>query len=187
MMITITGSPCSGKSTVARVFTEKYNFESMSTGKILRQMAQENGMDIVEFQKVLNNDKSIDLKIEDMQREIGRTRIQDDLLLDSRLGWFCVPDSFKVYVTIPDHEMARRFLADTEREGDIKVETEEDALKALNYRRNQEVERYKKTYGIDLTDANNYDLVVENYRRTPEETAEIIYSEYKKYVEKHSK
>ena len=128
MMITLAGAPCSGKSTVAKTFALKYNFENISTGKLIRKMAEDMGLDIIQMQTVLNNDKSIDAKIEDMQKEMGKSRINDNLLLDSRLGWYCVPESFKVYVTIPEMEMARRFLQDNERENDQKVETVEEAL-----------------------------------------------------------
>ena len=182
MMITITGVPCSGKSTVAKTFASKYNFEYMSTGGIVRQMAKDRGIDIVEMQKVLNEDESIDRKIEDMQIDLGKTRIDDNLILESRLGWYCVPKSFKVYVTIPAEEMAKRFLNDTERENDKLVNSLDEALKVLNYRRDQEVARYKKYYGVDLADYNNYNLVVENYGKTPEETAEEIYEAYKKFL-----
>lgn len=184
MMITLAGAPCSGKSTVAKTFALKYNFENISTGKLIRKMAEDMGLDIIQMQTVLNNDKSIDAKIEDMQKEMGKSRINDNLLLDSRLGWYCVPESFKVYVTIPEMEMARRFLQDNERENDQKVETVEEALDCLNYRRNQEIERFKKTYGVDLSDTNNYDLIVENYGKTPEETADEIYRAYKEFITK---
>ena len=115
MMITVAGAPCSGKSTVCKLFALKYNFEHISTGNLIRKMAEKMGLDIIEMQEVLNTDKSIDAKIEDMQKEIGKTRINDNLLLDSRLGWYCAPESFKVYITIPEEEMARRFIKDTGR------------------------------------------------------------------------
>lgn len=184
MMITVAGAPCSGKSTVCKLFALKYNFEHMSTGNLIRKMAEKMGLDIIEMQEVLNTDKSIDAKIEDMQKEIGKTRINDNLLLDSRLGWYCAPESFKVYITIPEEEMARRFIKDTERENDKKVDSLEEALKVCNFRRDQEIERFKNTYGVDLSNTSNYDLVVENYNKTPEQTVDEIYKAYKEFVSK---
>ncbi len=187
MILTITGAPCSGKSTVARMLELKYGFDRMSTGKIVRDMAKERGIDIVEMQEVLNADPTIDQKIEERQKQIGIERADDKLIMEARLAWYAVPHSFKVYVTIPEDEMAKRFLADGERAGDNDkvVSTIEEASEILAYRKNQEIERYKKIYNVDLSDMSNFDLVVENYNKTPEQTADEIYEAYKKYAKKN--
>ncbi len=183
MMITITGAPCSGKSTVAKIFALKYGFEVFSTGNFVREMAKERGIDIVEMQGVLNSDPTIDKKIEEMQIQMGKDRLKDNIILESRLGWFCVPKAFSVYVTIPEDEMARRFLSDQERKNDRTVTNVQEAKDVLNYRKNQETERYKSIYGINLSDTNNYNCIVENYNKTPEQSADEIYEAYLKYIE----
>ena len=187
MILTITGAPCSGKSTVARMLELKYGFDRMSTGKIVRDMAKERGLDIVQMQEVLNADPTIDQKIEERQKQIGIERADDKLIMEARLAWYAVPHSFKVYVTIPEDEMAKRFLADSERENnnDKPVSSVEEAREVLAYRRTQEIERYKKIYGVDLSDMSNFDFVAENYNKTPEQTADEIYEAYKKYVKKN--
>ncbi|MBP3631162.1 MAG: AAA family ATPase [Clostridia bacterium] len=187
MILTITGAPCSGKSTVARMLELKYGFDRMSTGKIVRDMAKERGLDIVQMQEVLNADPTIDQKIEERQKQIGIERADDKLIMEARLAWYAVPHSFKVYVTIPEDEMAKRFLADSERENnnDKPVSSVEEAREVLAYRKTQEIERYKKIYGVDLSDMSNFDFVAENYNKTPEQTADEIYEAYKKYVKKN--
>ena len=185
MILTITGAPCSGKSTVARMLELKYGFDRMSTGKIVRDMAKERGIDIVEMQEVLNADPTIDQKIEERQKQIGIERANDKLIMEARLAWFAVPHSFKVYVTIPEDEMAKRFMLDTTRENDREVENVEEAREVLAYRREQEIERYKKTYGINLSDMSNFDCIVENFNKSPEQTADEIYEAYLKYIKKN--
>ena len=184
MILTITGAPCSGKSTVARMLELKYGFDRMSTGKIVRDMAKERGLDIVEMQEVLNADPTIDQKIEERQKQIGIERADDKLIMEARLAWYAVPHSFKVYVTIPEDEMARRFLQDSERENDREVSSIEEAREVLSYRRGQEIERYKKIYGIDLSDMSNFDYVAVNYEKSAEQTADEIYEAYKKQLKK---
>ena len=184
MILTITGAPCSGKSTVARMLELKYGFDRMSTGKIVRDMAKERGLDIVEMQEVLNADPTIDQKIEERQKQIGIERADDKLIMEARLAWYAVPHSFKVYVTIPEDEMARRFLQDSERENDREVSSVEEAKEVLSYRREQEIERYKKIYGIDLSDMSNFDYVAVNYGKSAEQTADEIYEAYKKQLKK---
>ena len=187
MILTITGAPCSGKSTVARMLELKYGFDRMSTGKIVRDMAKERGIDIVEMQEVLNADPTIDQQIEERQKQIGIERANDKLIMEARLAWYAVPHSFKVYVTIPEEEMAKRFVQDSERasDNDRVVATAEEAKNVLAYRREQEIERYKKIYGINLADMSNFDYVAENYGKTAEECADEIYEAYKKYVKKN--
>lgn len=187
MIITITGALCSGKSTIARMLELKYGFDRIGTGKIVRDMAKERGLDIVQMQEVLNTDPTIDQQIEARQKQIGIDRAKDKLIMEARLAWYVVPHSFKVFVTAPEEELAKRFIADKERENDKKANSVEEAMEVLKYRSEQEVERFKKTYGIDITDMSNFDYVAENYGKTPEETADEIYEAYKKFVKKNKK
>ena len=50
----------------------------------------------------------------------------------------------------------------------------EDALKKLQERRESEIQRYKKFYGVDITDMSNYSLVIDTTGKAPEDVAEEI-------------
>ncbi|MBI2133066.1 nucleoside monophosphate kinase, partial [Candidatus Woesearchaeota archaeon] len=56
MIITISGVPGSGKSTVARVVAGKMNLKHISVGDILREIARSRGMTILEISKLAEED-----------------------------------------------------------------------------------------------------------------------------------
>lgn len=179
MIITISGVPCSGKSSAIEIFKNKYGFESISTGEIYRKEAEKANMSVLEFNKN-NRDMDIDHRIDNRSIEIGKNRIHEDIIFDSRMAWFFIPNSFKVFLTIPSEVMAKR-LFDSNRDSNEKHGTIRDSERSLIERFNSENARYMKLYGVDNTNLKNYDLVIDNTDLTPEETAEIIFKEYQKY------
>ena len=102
MHITITGRLGSGKSTVAKILVEKHGYTYYSTGNIMRELAQEAGISILEYNRRCVGDPTEDRKIDDRTREVAiRMREQgENLIFDSRMAWFFAPDTFKVYVTV---------------------------------------------------------------------------------------
>ena len=56
------------------------------------------------------------------------------------------------------------------------------AKKDIQYRYEQENMRYLKTYNVRRDDMNNYDLVIDTTDKLPEDVADIILSEYKKWL-----
>ena len=183
MIITLTGKPCSGKGTVGKLFCEKYKFEYLSTGQISRKMSvKHNYKNVLEFQQKHKNIKDIDKLVDSKTVEIGKTRLNDNILFDSRLAWHFIPKSFKVFLDI-DWLTAGERLVKAEREEE-NVETIEEAVDVLKTRWNEENTRYLSLYNVDNTDISKYDLVISSENRTPEEIVEIINKEYKKFMKK---
>ena len=60
MHITLTGNLGSGKSTIAKIMSEKYGFEIYSTGSIIRELAKERGLSVLEMNKLMQQDNSFD-------------------------------------------------------------------------------------------------------------------------------
>ena len=184
MIITLSGVPCSGKGTCVSILKNKYVFDSISTGDLYRQEAKKVGMDVLEFNQK-NKDYDIDKKIDDMSKEIGKKRKDDKLIFDSRMAWFFVPYSFKVFITIPHDVMAER-LYNSDRDIKEKSSSKEEAKRRLISRFDEENKRYRLLYGVDNTNLGNYDFVIDNSNMTPEETADAIYDEYKKFCIKNN-
>lgn len=181
MIITLTGKPCSGKGTVGKLFCEKYNFEYLSTGQIFRELsAKHNYKSVLEFQQKHKNIKDVDKLVDSKTVEIGKTRLNDNIIFDSRLAWHFIPKSFKVFLDI-DWFTAGERLVKAEREEE-NVETFEEAIEVLKARWNEENARYLSLYNVDNTDMSKYDLVIFSADKSPEEIVEIIYKEYKKFM-----
>ena len=182
MIITITGKPCSGKGTVGKLFCEKFNFEYLCTGDMFRNLAKEYGYEtVLDFQQNYPDIEKIDNIIDDKTTQIGITRKNDNILIDSRLAWNFVPNSYKVFIDV-DWDVAGKRLVNAGRQNE-QASTAEEATKTLQERWKAENERYTKIYNINNLNSNNYDLVISSSNLTPEEIADKIYENYKKFMQ----
>jgi cytidylate kinase len=169
--ISISGDLGSGKSTVCRYLKEKYGLNVYSIGRIQRSLAQKYNMDVLAFNKYMETHPEIDEEIDTELTKIGR--LDQDMVLDSRMAWHFVPDSFKVYLTVEIDEAARRIMND--QRGKIETYSSiEDAKESLIARKKCENLRYITKYGVDCSDMSNYDLIIDTTSITPEQVAEKI-------------
>lgn len=99
-------------------------------------------------------------------------------------GWYAVPESFKVYLTVNIDEAAKRAFNDEKRKATENFRTIEEQKQDLIIRYNLENERYYKLYNVKKADLSNYDLVLDTTEGNPEKQAEKIIEEYKKWLEK---
>jgi cytidylate kinase len=106
--------------------------------------------------------------------------VNDGLILDSRLGFYCQPKAFKVYLDVSDEEAARRIFGDKERTGDAYNSLQ--AVQDATEKRNQDdIHRYKELYNIDLSDKANFNLVVDTDGKIPQQVAEEIISVFTQF------
>lgn len=184
MLITITGKPCSGKSTTAKMFAEKHGFSRIGVGDMFKEEAKKRGMNAEEFNALCMSDPSYDFFIDNKTAEMGKEFEGKDYIFDSRLAWHFVPKSFKVFVDLSDDEMANRLVL-SDRTGKEKYDSFDEAKRTLLARENLERERYKKIYGVDIYDVTNFDYVTSSENKTPEEVVEEIWKAYLNFVKKH--
>ena len=184
MHITITGKLGSGKSTVAKKLVELYGFEIFSTGAILRAAAAERGMDVLELNKELSakldSDRSMDDLIDNTTIRVASERKDDKLIFDSRMAWHFVPGSFKVFVTVDPRVAAERVMKDP-RPGEPAEDIDELCAELIE-RSKVEQSRFQTLYGVDYYDYNNYNLVVDSSRRTPDEIVALIWEGFNAYM-----
>ena len=185
MHITITGKLGSGKSTVAKKLVEQYGFEIFSTGAILRAAAAERGMDVLELNKELSakldSDRSMDDLIDNTTIRVASERKDDKLIFDSRMAWHFVPDSFKVFVTVEPRVAAERVMKDP-RPGEPAEDIDELCAELVE-RSKVEQSRFMQLYGVDYYDYNNFNLVVDSSRRTPDEIVALIWEGFNAYMQ----
>jgi len=156
VIVTLSGEPGAGKSTCARGICRSLSLKHYSTGDLMRQLAHERGMNIQEFSRVAEKDRSIDEELDTRQKKLGET--EDDFVIDGRLSAFFIPHAVKVFLTSDLTERARRvYFADraSERSG-----SEEEARRMLVDRQDSELRRYRDWYGLNPYDPAHYDIVV---------------------------
>lgn len=179
-IISLAGELASGKGVVSKIITEKLNYGIYRNGEYFRKLAKENNMDVTTFNKYVANHPEIDFAIEKSAAEYAKTH--DEFVIDARLGWYAVPESFKVYLTVDINEAARRAFYDEKRKETEKFETIEEQKQDLITRYKLENERYWNLYKVRKEDLSNYDLVLDTTEGKPEKVADRIIEEYKKWL-----
>ncbi len=177
MHITLTGNLGSGKSTLSKILEAEYGYEIFSTGKVIRQIAEEQGVSVLEMNKLMEKDHKYDHMIDDTTARISREQKDKKILFDSRLAWNFVEESFKVFLSVSLPVAASRVLADASRGQVESYKSVEECMASLKDRAATEDRRYKDIYGIEYFNYANYNLVLDSSDCTPDILAKILVDE----------
>ena len=169
-IIVMSGDIGSGKSSVATALKQFTGFDIIGTGTIQRAIAKRRGLTTLELNKISQTDRSIDDEIDSYVVELGKT--QDHLILDSRLAWHFIPESFKVFLAVDTVVGAERvFNASRNDENNLSLQvTLENNLK----RQAIEDQRFHQLYNVNFRKYGNYDLIIDTSFTTPEVIAQKI-------------
>jgi predicted cytidylate kinase len=173
MIITISGKPGSGKSTVAKIIAAKLGLNKYSIGDLRGKMALDRGITIDELNEVGEKEDFTDKKADEYQEKLGKD--EDNFVIDGRLSYYFIPHSIKIFLDVDDYVGAQRIFS-------IKREDEEqeDSIEELKNRLSKRVEsdhkRYQKYYSIDFEDKVNFDIIIDTTDISTEKTADKILS-----------
>lgn len=165
--ISLAGDLGSGKSTVSHILTERLHLDYYSTGTVVRGMAAERGMTVVEFNEFMEKDPAFDRMIDD--RLVALSDDPRGLIIDSRMAFHFVRDTFRVYFSTELETSAARILS--AKRAEESFSTLEEMAENIRRRKMSERKRYKDFYGVDCKDLFQYALVVDTTYATPEEVA----------------
>lgn len=187
-LITIAGKLGSGKSSTAKMISQILNYKHYSTGDFMRSIANDRKISLAELGKIAETDDSIDKILDDHNLEIGK---MENVVLDSRLGFYFIPESFKVFLELDPEIAAERILEDKKINPNRHTEatglfnTKESVVEKINNRLLSERKRYKELYGIeDQTAHDNFDLVIDTSKIPVEEVSQKIIEEYNNWLNK---
>lgn len=182
-IITIAGKLGSGKSSTAKMIAEILGYKHYSTGDFMRAIANERGISLAELSTLAESDSSIDKELDDHNLEIGK---MENIVLDSRLGFFFIPNAFKVFLELDPSIASERILEDKKSNANRSTEaansfdTKESIMESINTRLLSERKRYKELYDIDnLTAHDNFDLVIDTSITPLANVSQKIINEYK--------
>lgn len=179
-IISLAGDLGSGKSTVASLICEKLNYPIHRNGDYFRKLGMEMGMSVTEFNEYVKEHPEIDNEIEKSARKAADEN--EKLIIDARLGWYAVPESFKVYLTVDINEAARRAFNDENRKNSENFKTLEEQKNDLEKRFKLENERYYTVYGVHKEDKSNYDFILDTTNINKEEVVEIIIKAFEEWL-----
>jgi cytidylate kinase len=152
----------------------------------MRAMANKRGISLAELSLIAENDSSIDFEIDDYCKELGN---KENIVLDSRLGFFFIPDAFKVFLELDPSTASERILIDKKsnanrhNEAAGSFDTKESIMESINARLLSERKRYKELYNIeDLTAHENFDLVIDTSKIPLVDVSNKIIEEYNSWL-----
>jgi cytidylate kinase len=189
MIITISGKPGSGKSTVAERLAADLGYRRYYVGAMWREAARARGMNITEFGALANRDSSIDIAFEKKIEELGQR--ENNFVIESRTAWHFIPHSIKIFIEVSDNEGARRIWGAIQKKNSNDRSEEKHltslaaVLESVRDRISKETVRYQKYYGIDIFDRGNYDLYQDATSLDPEQEYGAVLGFVKKRLEKN--
>jgi cytidylate kinase len=137
----------------------------------MRQLAEERGMTILELSRTAEDGDSIDREIDARTVRLGEEG--EDFVIDARLGWHFLPNSFKVFLEVDPEVAAQRIYA-AGRASEHENTDLDGTRRAIESRTQSEVARYRDYYGLDYGDHDNYDLVIDTSDKGVDEVVELI-------------
>jgi len=172
LIVTISGPPGSGTSTLVSKISEQRDWNSINGGDVFREEASRRGLTVEELSSEAKEDLDVDRRLDSLLQE-KMTSPDCPEIVESRLsGWWAQKNSLeclRVWVEVSDDVRAKRIQ---KREGG----SFEKCLEKSIQRQSDDKERYMVLYGIDLDDLSPYDLVVDADDKGEDEVFEIVNS-----------
>lgn len=184
-IITISGKPGSGKSSTADRVAELLGYTRHSSGDMVRKFLASQHMTLEEYNERAENEHELDEIVDEKLRDL---REHKDIVVDSRLGFYWIPESFKVYLDLDlDTATARIFKDATSNASRRAVGTSTTSLttvaRQVRDRMNEEQARFRSVYGVDPFNKEHFDLIIDTSRNDPQSVAITIFDYYKKWLE----
>lgn len=181
MIITLWGKCWAGKGTLAKRLAEHLGYTIISIGDIKRALALKLWITILERDQIgwHNPEKARehDLQFEEYQQSLD---LEENIILDSRLWFYCQPNGFNIFLNVSDTVGAERIFEE-KRLHDAN-ESLEHVLQTNQTRNSSQQQAYKKLYNIDLFAMQHYDLVIDTSDKKPDEVFAVCLQGFHHWV-----
>lgn len=182
-IITLSGKPGSGKSSTADKVAELLGYTRHSSGDMVRQILKKKHMTLEEYNELAEEEHDLDALVDDKLRSL---RDENDIIVDSRLGFYWIPESFKVYLDLNlDVATARIYkdiVSNSRRSGEGGNQSLPSVARSVRERMENERARFRSMYGVDPYNLRNFDLVIDTSRHTPQSVALTVFDNYKDWL-----
>lgn len=184
MIITISGTPGSGKSTITKNLEKLFeNSQRIYVGGIRRGMARKRGMNLEDFNQYAITHPETDVDVDERARDEARKLEKHGkvVIVEGRTQYHFLPESIKLYIKVNPKEGARRIWLELQnKESGIqrnegKYLAQGDVEKRIQVREEEDAARYMEFYKIDPRDESQYDFVLDTSEITAEEATEKVW------------
>lgn len=167
LLVTISGPPASGTSSLASKLSNKIDAEVISGGDIFRNMADERDIKPYELSEIAENNESIDKEVDDRLKQIIDEHFEKEkdqrLIIDSRLaGWHADGRAdLSIWLKAPIDTRFSRLESRNETRQELRRREESDAKRYLDY------------YNIDIDNMSVYDIVIDTETFSEKNTVKV--------------
>lgn len=184
-IITISGKPGSGKSSTADKVAELLGYTRHSSGDLVRRILTKSDMTLEEYNAQADSDHDLDAQVDE---ELRSLRDKEDIVIDSRLGFYWIPESFKVYLDLDlDVATARIYKDSVSNSLRAKVGTSVNSLpevsRQVRERMLNEQTRFRRLYGVDPYEKSRFDFIIDTSRQNPQSVAIAVFDAYRQWLE----
>jgi len=177
MIISLSGAPGSGKSTIAQMLADKLSWPRYYMGGLRREAAKKRGMTLAEYNKLGENDPSTDTDVDNYVKELGEK--EDNFIIEGRTSWYFIPHSLKIYLDVDPKEGAKRIFGSLQRKNNRNegenLNSVEDVLASTSERMASDKRRYRQYYDIEVYDKKNYDFCLDTTDLTPNQVFSRVF------------
>jgi cytidylate kinase len=172
-IITISGTPGSGKSTIAKILCKKLKAARIYVGGIRRQMAKSKGLTLAELNQYALTHPETDIDVDKAAAKKARSLAKKKtVIVEGRVMFYFLPESFKIFIKVDITEAAKRIWPDLQNKklskarNEAKITSLAELKKSLKARMANDKIRYKKYYNLNFTKTSNYDLIIDTTKIT---------------------
>lgn len=178
--ITVSGDIGAGKSTFAKHLAEALDIPRIYIGQFMREEAANRRITLDELGKLQETDDTLDRHFDEMQREKSM-QVQKGVFEGRTARYFVENPTVTVYLAVGQLVATDRIWQDRSDKRD-KYGTKEALHKANELRKQSEIKRYQKYYGIDVYDKSKYDIVIDTTDLNIDEVFEATILKIAEYV-----
>lgn len=164
MIITISGAPGTGTTTLARSLAAELGIRWINSGELFRKIASEKNVSVKDLNRLAERGPEIDYLIDDAQKSLAKT---GPGIFEGRLSGHLLNADLKVVLKTDLKVRAGRIA---NRESKLL----EDSLAETRVREESEARRYMKYYNVDIADLAIYDLMVDTGKFDERGTLNIV-------------
>lgn len=177
MIISLSGAGGSGKSTIAIRLADKLGWPRYYMGGLRREVAAQRGLTLAEYNKLGESNPATDMEVDEYQKKLGET--EDNFVIEGRTSWYFIPHSLKIYLDVDADEGARRVFGHLQEKNDRNEDEGLNSVEAVRQSIAQRLEsdnlRYRKYYGIEGYNRENYDFYLNTTNFSADEVFERVY------------